>query len=168
MTKSFDILEFKAAHDAALAKIASDFRRFGVTKTCALSTVAIAATGRRFQGALAGVGRPIKNQSAWLLTAARKLLARQFQPAAFVSIDEKNDEGIALVERIAATEPEKNVWQLADDAGMSMECDALEGGTAALAQRLGVTRRRAQQKFAQAAAEARAGRQNDMFCRVAA
>lgn len=167
MTKTFDILAFAEENSVAVRKIASDFRPAGVTEACVLATIAIAASGRTFSLAAAGAGGKIAKPASWLFAAARKILERELRPTAFASLDAENDDGVALTECLAAPAPEINVWQRADAHGMHVLCDVLEGGTAALAKRLGVTRRRAQQKFVEAAAAARAGRQNDLFCGAA-
>lgn len=164
---AFDILSFGEENRVAVSEIVRDFRVAGITEACVLATIAIAAGGRTFTRAAADVGKPVRTPSLWLLAAARKILQRELRPAGFSSLDEENAVGNILAERIAAPERTQNVWQRADANGMEEFCDVLEGGTAALAKRLGVTRRRAQQKFVEAAAAARAGRQNDLFCGAA-
>lgn len=167
MTKTFDILAFAEENHEAIAKIARDFRDDGVTEVCVLATISIAAGGKTFSRGAAGAGRVIVKPASWLLAAARKILHRELRPAGFSSLDEENAVGNVLAERIAAPERTQNVWQRADANGMEEFCDVLEGGTAALAKRLGVTRRRAQQKFVEAAAAARGGRQDGLFGRPA-
>lgn len=149
--KTFDILDFERVHAADILNIASRFRPFGVTPTCVLSTVLLAASGRAFIRASRGEGRAICNVGHWLLTAARRLLEREFRPTGFASLNDEAKDGISLSEWIPTPEADANVWQRADEAGLSDICDALEGGTAAYALRHGVTRRRAQQVFAHAA-----------------
>lgn len=165
MTLQFDLLAFHEENHAAIQKIASDFRAYGVGESCVVATVAIAASGRAFQMASAGTGRLIDCPAAWLLAAARRMLKRQFHPAGFASLDEDAANGITHSERIAVLEAERNLWQRADGAGMNALCDALEGGTGAVAERLRVTRRRAQQILARAACYALLG---DLFAEVEA
>lgn len=93
----------------------------------------------------------VGNVTNWVFRRVRTRLERQFRPAGFVSLDEANEQGITLGERIVAQEVEPSIWQKADAEGMVAICNALEGGTAALAKRLGVTRRRGQQIFREAA-----------------
>jgi hypothetical protein len=166
MTKTFDILSFAEKNRGAITQIARDFRSAGVTEACILATITIVASGKTFSRAAVVPGRAVAKPAAWLLSAARRLLKREFQPAGWVSYDEENDAGVALAERIPAPEPEQNVWQRADAAGKADLCDVLDGGSEALAKRLGVTRRRAQQILARELERARKAEQGELFAGV--
>lgn len=118
---------------------------------CALAAPAVVA------------GRVISVKN-WVFRRVRISLTRQVIPTAFISLDDEGD-GIALSESVFAdtVDDDKNIWQKADEAGLGHVCDALEGGTAVLADRLGVSRRRAQQIYKKAAEEECIG---DLFCGV--
>lgn len=138
-----------------------------VTPLCVLATIFLVAAGQSFVASESGTGRAIRNPSHWLLTAARRLLRRELRPTGFISLDEEMDGGKTLVELVEVPEIEQSIWQRADATGLAHICDVLENGTAAYATRHNVTRRRAQQVFAKATAEALVGKQGDLFAREA-
>lgn len=95
----------------------------------------------------------------WVITATRRILARQAIPVGTICIDDDDPDGRALAEVLAAPEkPEIETWRLAD---LPAEVEELiKGGTAGLAAKRRVTQRRAQQIVAAAAEHAAQG---DLF-----
>lgn len=97
--------------------------------------------------------------AGWIVTATRRILARGMIPAGVVRIDDDDTDGRALAEVLAAPESvPMERWRTAE-LPEHMEA-ALNSGSAGLASRLGVTRRRAQQILAGAAEHASQG---DLF-----
>jgi len=117
------------------------------------------SVGWLFAQRAAGRGRG----PGWVVSATRRVLARQAIPAGTIRIDDDDPDGRALAETLAAPAPaEIERWRTAD-LPVHLE-GLLSAGTAGLAQRLGVTRRRAQQIVAAAADHAAQG---DLFPPVA-
>lgn len=90
----------------------------------------------------------IKNPLRYAGALARRDVSRVYMPCGFISFDDEK-EGMPLAETIAAVEQEQpTAWRLARyDAAFESLLDILreENATEILAEKLGVTQRRAQQ-----------------------